>query len=322
MKDLVSIIIPVYNVEQYLEKSVMSVIQQTYPYFEVILVDDGSTDRSAALCHELASQHAQIRVVHKENGGLSSARNEGLKFATGEYIVFLDSDDYVDEDYVSYLYDLIQTHQVLLSGCDLYKVFDGKITNVGNDEVSVMTGKEAIERMCYHDLVDTSANAKMYHRSLIPYLHFPEGKLFEDIGTLYKVWLNCDKMAYGHKSKYYYNIRQNSIVTSSFNPKKMELLEMTDQMATAVTKQYPDLAEAVSRRQLYADFSTLNQLTNTKRHEFTQEKQLVMQRIRKHRKGKFFAKRVPVRDKIALMSLALGIDVYKAAWAMYHRLFK
>lgn len=322
MQELVSVIIPVYNVEQYLEKSVMSIVQQTYPYLEIILVDDGSTDRSAEICRELAQKNDQIRVVHKENGGLSSARNAGMKVATGEYIVFLDSDDYVDEDYVAYMYALIKEYNVKLSACDLYKVFDDRVTNKGSDQVSVMSGKEALERMCYHDLVDTSANAKMYHRSLIPYLQFPEGKLFEDIGTLYQVWLNCDQMAYGHKSKYYYYIRQNSIVTSQFNVKKMELLEMTDQMAEAVSARYPDLAEAVSRRQLYADFSTLNQLANTERTAYQSEKQLVMNRIKQHRKGKLLNKRVPLRDKLAIISLSFGLDAYQVAWAMYDRLFK
>lgn len=179
---------------------------------------------------------------------------------TGEYVTFIDSDDYVTEDYISYMYGLLEktNFKASLALCSLINVYSStdRLQDNGNQTEVVLSGKKCIEMMCYHDLVDTCAYAKLGKRELYTNDFFPKGKLFEDIGSTYKLFLQCDKVACGFKGKYYYVIRPNSIVTSGFSSKKLELLAMTDQMAQAVVTTYPDLQKAVLRRQVYARFST------------------------------------------------------------------
>lgn len=215
---LITVIVPIYNVENYLKKCLNSIINQQYKKLEILLIDDGSTDLSGKIADEYAVKDNRIKVVHKENGGLSDARNYGLKIMTGEYVTFIDSDDYVTEDYISYMYGLLEktNFKASLALCSLINVYSStdRLQDNGNQTEVVLSGKKCIEMMCYHDLVDTCAYAKLGKRELYTNDFFPKGKLFEDIGSTYKLFLQCDKVACGFKGKYYYVIRPNSIVTS------------------------------------------------------------------------------------------------------------
>ncbi|HDT8053597.1 TPA: glycosyltransferase, partial [Enterococcus faecalis] len=122
----ISIIVPVYNVEKYLEKCVRSILAQTFTDFELILVDDGSPDSSGAMCDQFAEQDQRVKVIHKENGGLSDARNAGIEIATGEYLGFVDSDDYIADDMYELLYTNIVKEDADLSICGIYDVYEGK----------------------------------------------------------------------------------------------------------------------------------------------------------------------------------------------------
>ncbi len=131
-KPLISIIVPVYNVERYMERCLDAVVKQTYKNLEVILVDDGSEDRSGSICDRYASEDARFKVVHHQNGGLSAARNTGIKKATGEYITFIDPDDSITEDYIEYLYNLINKHEADLAICAIEEITEsGKTHNYG-----------------------------------------------------------------------------------------------------------------------------------------------------------------------------------------------
>ena len=130
MKDLISVIIPVYNVDKYLERCIDSVIVQTYSNLEIILVDDGSNDDSGIICDRYAKFDDRIKVIHKKNGGVSSARNEGIKYCNGKYIGFVDSDDYIDSTMYEYLYNLLISNDADISCCDFFIINEGK--NIGN----------------------------------------------------------------------------------------------------------------------------------------------------------------------------------------------
>ncbi|WP_304682750.1 glycosyltransferase family 2 protein [Lactobacillus taiwanensis] len=318
---LITVIVPIYNVENYLKKCLNSIINQQYKKLEILLIDDGSTDLSGKIADEYAVKDNRIKVVHKENGGLSDARNYGLKIMTGEYVTFIDSDDYVTEDYVSYMYGLLEktNFKASLALCSLINVYSStdRLQDNGNQTEVVLSGKKCIEMMCYHDLVDTCAYAKLGKRELYTNDFFPKGKLFEDIGSTYKLFLQCDKVACGFKGKYYYVIRPNSIVTSGFSSKKLELLAMTDQMAQAVVTTYPDLQKAVLRRQVYARFSTLNQTLHSENAR--QDQQMLINYIRKNKKAVLQDSKAPRRDKLAYRLLQLGLPFYRFAWLTYEK---
>jgi glycosyltransferase involved in cell wall biosynthesis len=317
MEPLISVILPIYNIKSYLEKCMESLFAQTYKHLEIIMVDDGSTDGSEKLCDEYLAKDNRVRVFHKKNGGLSDARNYGIERSDGEYITCVDPDDFVDKDYVEYLYHLLNKFGCKMSICQHRVVFEsGKIEEKGFSGAEVLSNKRCIERMLYHDVVDTSAWAKLYHKSLFDTVQYPVGKLFEDIATTYKLMLQCDKIAVGYQSKYNYIIRSNSIVNAKFNPKKLDLLEMTDNMGKEVLTVYPDLEKAVLRRRVYARFSTLNQMSGVKGLE--EKRQEIIDFIMKYKGVVITDSKTPKRDIAAIKLLSLGYPVYSFLWKLYN----
>lgn len=313
MNPIISVVLPVYNVKAYLAKCVDAVCNQTYKELEIILVDDGSTDGCAGLCDELAKKDARIKVIHKENGGLSDARNAGTLQATGEYISYIDSDDYVKPTYIEYLYSLIQKYDCKMSLCTHIVAHEnGKNEIIGDGTDEILSAEKCLERMLYHDVIDTSAWAKLYHIDLAKQFLYPKGKLFEDIGNTYRFFIASEKIACGYEPQYYYMIRSNSIVTGSFNMRKLDLLEMTDQMAEVVEKKYPALKAAVLRRRVYARFSTLNQMKNTKEHVDVRNSLIAF--IKKHQAEVMKNPKTPKRDKAAILLLGMGYPIYKFCW--------
>lgn len=314
-KPLISIVIPVYNVEEYLERCIYSIQHQTYQNLEIILVDDGATDQSGEICDMLAKKDARIQVIHKENGGLSSARNAGIKAASGEYVSFVDSDDTVELDMVEYLYKLIQKFHTNMSLCSHTVIFgqDKKLV-LGNQQEECLSAERCIEKMLYHLDVDTSAWAKLYRKAIFDEIEYPVGKLFEDIGTTYKTFIKSGKIACGYFSKYNYFVRSTSIVRKEFSPRKFDLIEMTDSMGAEVIKRFPFLRNAVLRRQVYARFSTLNQMEGVT--AFQDEKSELIRFINTHRRAVLLDWTAPFRDKIAIICLAIGESFYYSAWNM------
>lgn len=322
-RPLISVIVPVYNVEKYLYRCLHSIYEQTYNNIEVILVDDGSTDSSLQLLREYTKKDSRFKVIHQKNMGLSAARNTGIRYSKGEYLTFIDSDDYVTHDYIEYMYGLLERDNFSsrLALCSLIKTFpNGKNKNMGNDREVVISGKKCIEMMCYHNLVDTCAYAKLGKRELYDDHFFPVGKLFEDIGSTYKLFEQCETVACGFKAKYFYCIKEGSIVTSKFKPSKLDLLEMTDQMAKSVTSTYSDLYAATGRRQVYARFSTLNQTLGEPSTKTIQRK--LKEYIVTHKSAILNNSKAPRRDKIAYGILSLGLPIYKSMWKAYLKITK
>ena len=316
---LISVILPIYNKQAYLPRCMESLLNQTYRNLELVLVDDGSCEECAQLCDRYAEAYSHVRVFHKANGGVSDARNFGVRHATGEYISFVDPDDSADPDYISYLFDLIQKYRVPMSLCQHRVIFSsGRIKDYGADGDVLLDDKACVERMLYHDVIDTSVCMKLYHRSLFEGIEYPLGKQFEDIGTTYKLLFRSGKIAVGYESKYRYYMRDDSITHCAFNPHKLDLLEMTDKMAEDVVSVYPDLADAALRRRVYARFSTLNQLLETHEEDLKAEQ---VRFIREHQIQVLKQKRAPRRDKAAILALSLGLKNYAFLWSFYKKHF-
>jgi len=317
MNPKISVVLPVYNVEKYIEKCLETVINQTYQNLEIILVDDGSTDSSGQICDAYADKDERIRVIHKANGGLSDARNVGAASATGEYLTYIDSDDYVTLTYVEYLYGLIQKYKTKVALCTHIIVFEnGKNVPLGNGTDEMLDVETCLERMLYHDVIDTSAWAKMFTMDLAKKIQFPKGKLFEDIGTTYRFWLESGQIACGYEPQYFYIIRKNSIVTGAFNMKKLDLLEMTDSMARDVEAVLPSLKTALDRRKIYARFSTLNQMQDV--DGYKEERDKLISYIRMNGAQLLTNNKVPKRDKWAFLLLKISYPLYRLCWKLYN----
>lgn len=327
MNPLVSVIIPIYNVEKYLGKCLDSVINQDYKNIEIILINDGATDNSLNIAIDYQKKDKRIKVFSQKNQGLSAARNTGLDKAVGDYITFIDSDDYVSKDYVSYMFNLLKKNNFRssLAIASLMDVFEksGKQINTGNNQEYSWSGKKCIEKMCYHDLVDTCAYAKLGTKELYKDFRFPVGKVFEDIGSTYQLFEKSKIVECGFKPIYFYNIRKNSITTDRFNERKLDLLEMTDKMASCVESKYPDLHDAVLRRQVYARFSTLNQTLHTKSSpKIKLLRRELIDFIKKNKKNILSNSATPKRDHLAYKTLELGFPIYKLSWMVYSKLNK
>ena len=210
----ISIIVPVYKVEQYLSRCIDSILNQTFQDFELILVDDGSPDNCGEICDIYALKDNRIKVIHKENGGLSDARNVGLEIAAGEYISFVDSDDVVHPQMYTRLYDLIQRTGAEIAQCE-YVRFDKEIEfqslSEGAEEI-ICTNVEAIDLLIESNKLVPPVWNKLYKKELFSNIRFPKGKIHEDEYTTYKLFYAANKIAYIDLPMYYYFINNSGIM--------------------------------------------------------------------------------------------------------------
>lgn len=251
MNDLVSVVVPIYNVEQYLERCIDSVLRQTYSNLEIILVDDGSTDNSGSICDKYALEDKRIVVLHKVNGGLSDARNYGIEKAKGKYITFIDSDDYVSCLYIEIMM------KALIDNCADISICDEKKTKLSNEteckntfltETEVWDSRIGIKEILLQRGTTASSCGKIYKKEYFREIKFPYGKLFEDMGTTYKIFDKAEKIVKVNRELYFYYQRENSIQGSGFSQKKMDEWLMVCEMQEFIRRKYPELKyEMISR---------------------------------------------------------------------------
>ena len=226
MKELVSVIVPAYNTEEYLLRCVNSIVKQTYRNIEIILVDDGSTDRTPFLCDKIKEKYGElINVIHKENGGISSARNAGIEIASGEYLVFVDGDDWVARDFIETLYTEIKKNNCEISIVNCFLIYpDGKKRLMYPSYNMVMNREEFLHELFAQEKFGCMVCQKMYVRSIFDKIRFPEGEVYEDIAISLETFLLCNRIALCGSPKYYYFQRQSSIVNSEFSRDKLKML--------------------------------------------------------------------------------------------------
>lgn len=228
MNPLISIIVPVYKVEKYLSKCISSILLQEYDHLEILLVNDGSPDRCGTICNRFAEKDQRIKVIHKENGGLSDARNAGLRAMTGDYVTFVDSDDTIEENYISTLVNLAERHQTQIAVTLFRHIKEGeeKILVEKSEKLEkLLSINDALETMFYQDLFDNNATGKLYHNSLFKNIEFPKGLLYEDLLTTYKlILLSHNGVSFSDLRNYNYLLRDDSIEGSPFNKKKFDSL--------------------------------------------------------------------------------------------------
>lgn len=237
---VISVIVPVYNVEPYLARCVDSILAQSYKSLEVILVDDGSRDRCGAICDEYAAKDSRIKVIHKENGGLSSARNAGIDAATGTYLSFVDSDDWIEPDAYEQMAVLMETYcaKLVCGGrYDVNGVTGEKKLGLCPEKEECISAEELVGRIFLWDGCDSSACDKLYHRSLFETFRYPEGKVCEDVPTTYKIVLQAGRAVLWDKPMYNYYHRPGSISTSK------TITEKTFHFSQHTAEIYPDIRE-------------------------------------------------------------------------------
>lgn len=266
MNELVSVIIPVYNVECYLERCVESVIKQTYKNLEIILVNDGSTDSSLELCQNLRNRNPQLIIVDKPNGGLSSARNAGIKVSHGDYIAFLDSDDWVTPDCYEYMLDLAVSNDASVSDIMIYQVrSEEDQIPVHDEKIEVFSGRDILEHYMYRGMSEQngapySACRKLYKRDLFQddTAEFVEGTVNEDICFNYRILRKCNKVAVSNQIKYFYFQGEASITNGTMKKKDLALLTVArDLVKLAEETGDEKIIELAKMKEARSDFSLL-----------------------------------------------------------------
>lgn len=237
MRGKISVIVPVYKVEKFLPKCIDSISNQTVKNLEIILVNDGSPDKCGEICNSYAIKDSRIRVIHKENGGLSDARNRGLDVATGDYVSFIDSDDYVHEKFYETLLSLMDTHGADIAQCGFVKVYEETVNNSLPDSEeekrTVLNNIDALNNLySNHDGSAVVVWNKLYKRELLQNIRFPIGRIHEDEFTTYKILYSINKMVITSRKLYYYFQRADSIMSSKFNSGSVLAVEAYSQQVS------------------------------------------------------------------------------------------
>lgn len=242
--DKVSIIVPVYNVEDCLSYCVDSLRQQTYKNIEIILVDDGSTDSSGEICDQYAREDDRIKVLHIENRGLSNARNTGVKESSTDWIVFIDSDDYYDHRAIEFLVKLRDKYRVDLVATPVIEVRNYENSDFLGDFREKYSGKldrrTALEQMFYGNYVGTHSGGKLYKKEILLRFPYPNGMLYEDLSLAYEHIASCENIAVSALNLYKYYRRPGSIVNSKYSDRFLDFYKAMEWNRSYIERDYPN----------------------------------------------------------------------------------
>ena len=300
-KPLISVVIPVYKVEEYLDQCVGSVLKQTYENIEVILVDDGSPDACPQKCDEYAQLDRRVRVIHQENAGLSGARNTGIKSATGKYIVFIDSDDFVSPVYVEQLYVTLSESGMNISACS-YCYEEKELSEEVLTSYKSYPAREAIIEILRERDFQTSAWCKLYERSIFEQTLFPVGSNYEDYYTAPRFYDTAGGVAYTNNKLYFYRINRESITKSKFSAKNMKYFEVADSVNQYLSEHHPDLVDLAVSRDVNMAIGFCRKNAKEK-GKYASETEFMVKRIRSGA-GAFLRSEYPLSKKVIALGLA------------------
>ena len=316
----ISVIIPVYGVEKYLNRCVESVVNQTYKDLEIILVDDGSPDNCPKMCDEWASRDERIRTVHRENGGLSCARNTGLSVASGEYITFVDSDDWIAPDTYEYCINLLNQYE----GADVVQ-FDNML--VSHYPAKLIEKKEVLKVLEGKDILDYYMESTgkrggfsvckcLFEAPKAKRYKFREGKINEDIDYKFKVLRDCKKWVVSNKVKYFYWQEGNSISSGKLKPKALELFEAADELNKLCKQEtYGKIAYFGKVKVARTPFSLLSRIAIWG-VESMDEKEITQKLLKEHRKALPILLGAPIPFSRKVLSVMFAVSFPFSKWLL------
>ena len=284
MQQVISVIVPVYQVDIYLDRCIESLLCQTYHNLEIILVDDGSCDKCARICDDWAKKDYRIRVIHKKNGGLSDARNAGMPFATGNYISFIDSDDTVTQDYFEVMLHTMQEEKSDIIECGVVKFYEDNHFDTFQDDLLVTSYSviDGLSGLINEDPFHQHVWNKLYKSELVLDVPFPFGKLNEDEFWTYQIFGSAKRVTKVNKTLYFYFQRSTSIMGEGFNLRRLDALEGKYNRQQYIEKNYPALASqariSLFSSCVFSGQSSLKYLKNS-------EKEQAVSRINQFVKG-------------------------------------
>lgn len=319
---LISVIVPVYKVEAYLSRCVESILAQTYRNLEILLVDDGSPDDCGRICDDYAQRDPRIRVIHKVNGGLSSARNAGLDIASGQYIAFVDSDDWIEPEMYETMLALAireSTPMVCAGRYDVDSQTGGKTLGLCPAKTEVVAGEETARRIFLWEGMDSAAWDKLYRRDLFDGIRYPVGVVVEDVPVTYRLALKAGRVAMCDQPFVNYFHRPGSITTAAVSEKTFHFSGHTARIYPQICRDYPALADAARYqriRSLRYDLLSLELADADSRAAFQGQYARSQRELKKHLG---FILRSPLFSKQEkLTDLLLGTSFYRPFRKLYH----
>ena len=316
---LITVIVPIYNVEQYARRCLDSILCQTYKNLEIILIDDGSTDNSGKICDDYAKKDRRIKVIHQENGGLSNARNSGIEKIRGKYVTFIDSDDWIESGYIGTLYNDIANNHCDISIVGHFINHDNVVFDESTGEQKKLSIKECLTKILYDNGISAAACGKLYHKSLFNSIRYPNGRVFEDVATTYKLILQSKSVFLNSVPLYHYRkTNHESITSTKFTIKKMDLIWATKQFADDVLKKYPDLQAACAARMMEAHVRTLTETLKGGAEQQTINELLAY--IKQNRHAVLSNKNITRRNRLMLLATCFGYRPFKVFRFFYEHI--
>lgn len=306
MEGLISIVVPVYNTEKYLCRCVDSLLAQSYPALEIVLVDDGSTDSSGTICDEYAKKDKRVAVVHKKNGGLSSARNAGIDAAKGKYVGFVDSDDYVSVDMYERLVDALGDNPCDVANLMYVRAYESGETapsRVPHTMDEQFSAEKFLEELLLH-VGDVSVCTKLFPRALIGDLRFAEGILNEDLLFIMALIPQIRQISFVGSVGYYYFVREKSI-SSGYGKSVIDMQKNSLTVLALVKKNYPQLKRQAYRFALYQNMAYLLAIPRAEANKENAIYQSALRFVRRNTLGNLFNKHLKTKEKIILCGLTV-----------------
>jgi len=325
MLPLISVIVPVYNVEAYLRECVDSIIHQTYTNLEIILINDGSPDNCGAICNKYSVKDKRIKVIHKENGGLSDARNVGIDASTGEYLTFIDSDDWIESDMIESLYNNLKDSNADISCCGFYQAFVNMNIPMNNNKgVLSFNREQAIEESLLSRDLNCFACGKLYKKSLFGAIRYPIGKLYEDVFVIIEILSIIEKIVIKTAPKYYYRQRKGSIVKGAYNAKIVHLVEAAEKNHQLLIERYKQgrLVEISEYRVILANVEVLKRIVFCAGFRQMPTFKLALAKVRSISCAVFNNKNFSTIDKISITSIRISIFFFKLIYIFNSRVVK
>ena len=316
----ISVVVPAYNAERSLDRCVRSILAQTYKDFELLLVDDGSHDRTPEICDAFAQKDRRVRVLHQPNRGIAATRNALVRGARGRYICPVDADDWVEPGYLSALMRLCGETGVPLACCNHWLDAPHRSTPcfVSPAQVTVLEAKTACDSLLYHGVPDVSAWGKIYLRDLLAQFEYPEGRLYEDTWLFADILLQAKKIAYTPTPLYHYCLDEGSICRSEYHPGRMDYLAAVEHMTSSILRVYPELKPGCRRRKMHAALSVRRYLIHCPPACRPQRRRLDGW-VRAHAVLFLGDMRAPLRDKLGCILACLGPFFFDNAWLLYEK---
>lgn len=305
MNELLSVIVPIYNVEKYLDRCVASLIDQKYKNVEIILVDDGSSDRSGAICDAWAERDTRIIVLHKSNGGLADARNKGISVASGKYISFVDGDDSVEARMYEIMMESIQRNDAGICCCGKNKVYSNNVRLFQTaDKEYVFNTIEALEKMFIGGIVDESVCDKIFLKDLFEGLNFPIGEINEDLPLMPDLFERAQRVSHVGKALYNYHQNEGSITRSRYSKKMSVVIAHIDEIEHRWVRKYPELRRSVDILKCRYSVAMLCRLTDKKeQNQFNDDMLWYKSNLKSNLLHYIMEKEIRRNDKITAISI-------------------